>query len=261
MTLEQFHPLLASLRRVHAITRYTRAAMRRFHLGPLLVGVAVTLALAAHWLRGFRFGAAEIGLLAEFGFGVIGFAGTVGAVLLTSQTFFNELASGTLACVLSRPVRRGEYVVGMVLGLGGVLALFCAVLGLELAALTVWRAHELGVPGLSLWGWLAAGAVQWMKLTLIASLVMAVNGYAGSALFASSVGIAMVVIGHLRPFATGSLEWLRVWPNLGLFEATAYLAGRPVAGGVALRELAIYWALACAWLSALATYALGQREP
>ncbi len=248
-----------ALQRIRLIARQTAGEALRQRLALLLAAVATLLLFGSRWLREFNFGAAELAFIGDFGLGVIGLMGTLVAALATAHLFFDDLA-GAAPCVLTRPVRRWEYMVGKFAGVSGLLALFAAVLGGLLGALIFWRAQQLGVAPAALPVFLAACAMQWMKFTLVAAMTLCVSAYAGSALFASCAGLMLAVIGHLRPFATGGLQWLRVWPNLGLFDAEALLgAGQPLTGAVLLSVTA-YWLVCVVSLLGLASYAFKHRE-
>ncbi len=227
----------------------------------LLVALAGLLVMGSLWLRVFNFGTAELKFIGDLGLGAIGLAGVLLAVLAPAHLFSTDLAGGAAACVLTRPVRRWEFVAGKLGGVAALLALFTAALGALLAGLLWWRASQLGAAPVTLPVLLAACALQWMKFTLVAAMTLFISSYAGSALFASCAGLLGAVIGHLRSFAAGGLlEWLRVWPNLALFDAGPLLAsGQPLAGH-GLLALTGYWA---GWLllwGGLATYAFKHRE-
>jgi hypothetical protein len=108
---------------------------------------------------------------------------------------------------------------------------------------------------------LHACALQWMRFSVVAAMTLLVCSYADSALFASCAGLLLAVIGHLRPFAPGGVwSWLRVWPNLALFDAEARLASGEVPTGSLLVGLGGYW-LACLVLGGvLASHAFKHRE-
>ncbi len=250
----------AAARRVRLIAGQTLGEAWRLRLSGLLVAMTAFLLVASRWLREFNFGAPEIAFLGDFGLGVIGLSGTFLAVLLTAHLFFNDLAAGAAACVLTRPVRRWEFIAGKFAGIAGFMALFTVVLGGLLGGLIAWRSHQLGVPGAALSGFVGACALQWMKATLVAAMTLAVSAYAGSALFATCAGLLLAAIGHLRPFATGGLEWLRIWPNLALFDAAGLLAGAQPPTGLALLHLAGYWVICCTWLGAVASFIFKYRE-
>ncbi|SDS64811.1 hypothetical protein [Opitutus sp. GAS368] len=250
----------ATLHRIRLIAGHTLGTALWMKLSLLLAAVAALLVLGALGLREFNFGTAELKFIGDFGLGAIGLLGTLLAALAPAQLFFGDLAGGAAACVLTRPVRRWEYVAGQLGGVAALLALFTATLGALLAALLWWRSGQLGVPPVSLPVLLSACALQWMKFTVVATMTLFVCSYAGTALFASCAGLLFAVIGHLRPFGGGAVVWLRVWPNLALFDAEALLAaGQPLAGSLLL-SLAGYWAACLLLFGVLASHAFKHRE-
>lgn len=253
--------ITASLRRLRLLAGHTLGEALRMRLTLLLAAMAALLVLGSLWLRVFNFGAAELKFIGDLGLGAIGLAGTLLAALATAQLFFVDLAGGAVACVLTRPVRRWEYVAGKLGGVAALLAQFTAALGALLAGLLWWRGSQLGAVPVTVPVLLSACALQWMKFTLVAAMTLFICSYAGSALFASCAGLLCAVIGHLHPFATGSaLELLRFWPNLASFEAEALLAsGQPLAGS-RLLSLTGYWAGSVLLFCALSSYAFKHRE-
>ena len=252
---------VASLRRVRLIAVQTMGEALRLRLAWLLVAAGGMLVFMARWLRDFNFGATELKFIADFGLGAIGMMGTLLAALATAHLFFSEMTHGGLGCVLTRPVRRWEYVGGKLAGVMALLALFVATLALVLAVVGAARGKQLGATFVLLPVLLQACALVWLKLTLVAAMTLFVCSYAGSALFASSAGLLLAVVAHLRPFteATGWLAWLRWWPNLGLFDAEPLLAGGRLAAG-GLLGLAGYWAVFIVLLGGLAAYVFQHRE-
>lgn len=254
------HGPAASLRRIRLIAAQALGEALRLRLAGLFAAVAALLVLGSHWLREFNFGTAELTFIGDFGLGVIGLLGTLLAALATAQLFFNGLAAGAAACVLTRPVRRSEFIAGQFAGVAGLLALFTAALGGLLGALMEWRGLQLGVSPPALPVFFSACALQWMKFTLVAAMTLGVCACAGSPLFAAWAGLLLAVIGHLRPFATGALEWLRVWPNLALFDAGEVFAAGRAPAGLVLAGLAGYWAVCLVVLGVLASHAFRHRE-
>jgi len=250
-----------ALRRLRLLAGHTLGAALRMRLTLLLAAMAVLLVLGSLWLRVFNFGAAELKFIGDLGLGAIGLAGTLLAALVTAQLFFADLAGGAAACALTRPVRRWEYVAGKFGGVAALLALFTASLGALLAGLMWWRGSQLGAAAVPLPVLLNACALQWMKSTVVAAMTLFVCSYASSALFASCAGLLGAVIGHLRPFAAGgALDWLRVWPNLALFDAEMLLAPGQALPGSVLPGLAGYWAVCVLLFGVLASYAFKHRE-
>ncbi|MBI2812671.1 MAG: ABC transporter permease subunit [Opitutae bacterium] len=261
MTEPRHRGVGASLNRIRLVAGHTLGEALRMRLVLLFAVAAVLLLLGARWLAEFHFGAPELKLIGDFGLGTMGLLGTLLAALATAQLFFNDVANGAAACVLTRPVRRWEYVAGKLAGVAALLALFTAVLGGLLAGLLLWRSGQLGVASAGLPVLLSACALQWMKFTVIAAMTLLVCTYAGTALFASCAGLLLAVIGHLRPFATGGgLGWLRVWPNLARFDAEALLASGLPLPAQQLLGLAVYWAVCVLLSGVLASYAFKQRE-
>lgn len=247
--------MTAALQRIRWVAGQTAGTATRMRLPLLLLALAALLVVGSLALRDLNFGAAELKFIADFGWAAIGLAGTVLAVLAPAQLFFNDVAGGAVAFVLTRPVRRGEYLAGLLGGVAALLAIFTVALGALLAGLLVWRAGQLGVAPA---GWpdlLAGCALQWMKSVVVAAMTLFVCSYAGSALFASGAGLLLAVIGHLRPLANGGLlEWLRVWPNLALFTPETPLSP------AALAALVAYWGMCVAAFMLLSAYALRRRE-
>lgn len=252
----------ASLRRVKSVAQHTLAEALRLRLAYLLAAVGAGLVIMALGLREFNFGTAELKFIADFGLGAIGLSGAVLAALATAQLYFDDLGSGMAASVLARMVRRSEYLGGRLAGLAALLALFVAALSLVLGAILAARESQLGVTFAPLPVFLQACALVWLKVTLVAAMTLLVCSYAGSALFASCAGLMLAVIAHLRTFthAQGWLGFLRLWPNLGVFDVGPLLAGGHGLPASALLGLLGYWAAFMLLLTGLASYVFKHRE-
>ena len=253
---------VASLRRIRLIARHTLGEALHLRLTLLLGLTGAALIGGALWLREFNFGGAELQFLGDFGLGVVGFFGTLLAVLATAQLYFTEIGSRAVHCVLTRPVRRWEYLTARFSGVAGVLALFTASLAVVIAVIIAVRGSQLHASFVPLPVFLQACALVWFKVTLAAALTLLVCSYAGSALFASCAGLLLVMIAHLRTFAnegTG-LGWLRLWPDLGLFDSSTLLAAVRPPTLAWLLCLAGYWASYVFLLVALASHAFTHRE-
>ncbi len=253
--------LAASLRRTRLIGRHTLGEAVHLRL-TLLLGLAGAGMLGgARWLGEFSFGSAELMFIADFGLGVLGLSGTILAVLATTHLFFSDIESGSACWILTRPVRRWEYIAGKLVALAGLLAVFIAALGLLLAGLLAWRGSQLGAAPVAGRLFLCACGVQWLKATLVAAMTLLVCSYARSALFASGAGLLLAVIAHLRPIADeAGLAWLRFWPNLGLFDAEQLLAAGQIPPVAWLLSLGTYWAGFVFLFGAAAAYVFKHRE-
>jgi ABC-type transport system involved in multi-copper enzyme maturation permease subunit len=255
------NPWFVSPQRVWLIATQALAESLHLRLAWLLVLAGAMLVLMGRWLRDFNFGATELKFVGDFGLGAIGLIGNLLAALAMAHLFFSDLADATAACVLTRPVRRGEFIAGKLAGVMALLAVFVAGLALVLACMIATRGAQLGASYVPAAVLAQACALVWLKLTLVAAMTLLVCSYAGSALYASCAGLLLAVVAHLRPFteATGRLAWLRLWPNLGLFDPEPVLT----AGGLsatALLGLAGYWAAFIILFGGLAAYVFQQRE-
>ena len=251
----------ASMRRIRLIARHTLGEALHQRLILLLGVTGAALVLGSLWLRDFNFGNAELKFIGDFGLGVTGLFGTLLAALATAHLFFGEITSRAATCVLTRPVRRWEYLWGKFAGVTALLTLFVLTLALVLAAVLAVRGTQLGTDGVPLPVFLQACALQWMKITLVAAMTLLVCSYAGSALFASCAGLLLALVAHLRGFAGGGhWSWLRLWPDLGLFDAEALLAtGQPAAAGRLLLQAA-YWAVYLLLFTVIASHVFKRRE-
>ena len=170
------------------------------------------LVLMALRLQEFNFGQAELKFISDFGLGAIGLLGTLLAALGTAHLFFSDIHGGVVGCLFTRALRRGEYVAGKMVGVMALLALFVSALVAGLGLVIALREQELGGHLFPLARLLQAGALVWLKLTLVAAMTLTVCTYAGSMLFAALAGLLLALVAQLRPLAEspGGLAWLRV---------------------------------------------------
>ncbi len=124
------------------------------------------------------------------------------------------------------------------------------------------RESQLGAALAPLAVFVQACALVWLKVTLVAAMTLLVCSYAGSALFASCAGLMLAVIAHLRSFtnAEGWMGFLRLWPNLALFDPGTLLAAGHGLSADALAGLLGYWAVFMLLLVGLASYVFKHRE-
>ena len=259
MSEHRHNTAAATLRRIRLIARHTLGDALHQRLALLLALTGAGLVLGARWLQDFNFGAAELKFIADFGLGVIGFLGTLLGVLATAHLFFADIENRTVHGVLTRPVRRWEYLAGKFAGVVALLTLFVMVLALILAAVIVRREAQLGATLAPLAVFLQACALQWLKITLVAAMTLLACSYAGSVLFASCLGLLLALVAQLRGFAAG-WGWLRAWPNLALFDAEALLASGQPASAVWLLVLAGYGAAYVLLFFMLTSYVFKHRE-
>lgn len=255
-------PMVRSVvRRVALIASRTLVEALRLRLTILLGMGGAGLVLLAHGLRHFNFGATELKFIADFGLGAIDLTCVLLAALATAHLFFRDLDGGLTAIVLTRAVRRGEFIAGKLLGVALVLAWFVSALALVLAGLIAWRGVQLGAGPGAVPLVLQAGALVWLKATLVAAMTLAVCSYAGSALFASVAGLLLALAGHLRSILPpdGWRSALRAWPDLGLFAPETGFAEQAT-DGPRLLWLTGYWLAYLVLFTGVASYVFRRRE-
>lgn len=196
-----------SPRRIALIAHHTLREAARQHLFHALLILAFGLVLGAQWLRDFHFGAPELVFLADCGFGALSVLGAVLAVTATAQLFFSEIDSRAALAVLAKPVGRTEFILGKFLGAALLLLVFCTLLTAVLIGV-LWSREtvlmsefpEAFANGrrVSYASVVLAGAMQWMKLSVLSAFTLLVASFARTPLFTMFAGFCILVIGHLQ---------------------------------------------------------------
>lgn len=248
----------------------------------LLAFVALGSLAGGFVFRDFNLGASELRFIADFGFGGMTLFGSVIAVVVTAQLLYGEFEQRTVMTLLSKPVSRGEFLVGKLLGVWATVLCFVAVLAATLL-LALWVREtqlvaELGeairpdrrVPYS---GVLLFAVLQVARLAIISSAVAFFCSYATSSLFAIFMGVFFWILGQAQAMAANQLEQVASWwgqlvlwflavavPNLRAFDiGEALLQGNsPPAGELAL--LGVYAVLYTLLYSSFATLILRKRE-
>jgi ABC-2 type transport system permease protein len=217
---------------------FLEAVRQRFFAFLLVLGAA--MALSSVSFRVLDFGHGELKFIADFGFGGMFLFGSVLAVVMTAQLFFSEIDNKTALTLLAKPLGRGEFLLGKFAGAWAVLGVFVAVLS-GLLGVVLWaREQELlllaeqsgKVPAtFSASGLAQFALLQWLRLGVVASIVLAISAVARTFLYAVVVGALAVVAGQLqwiaqdavlKPSESPAYEavlWLtsRLLPNLQQF--------------------------------------------
>jgi ABC-type transport system involved in multi-copper enzyme maturation permease subunit len=247
-----------SLRRTLWISRVTflEAVRQRFFAFLLVLSAAMVLSSVS--FRVFDFGHGELKFIADFGFGGMFFFGSVLAVVMTAQLFFSEIDNKTALTLLAKPLSRAEFLLGKFFGAWAVLGVFVLVLA-GLQGVVLWaREQELiaaaeqagKIPAtFSIVGLCELVLLQWLRLGVVISIVLAISALARTFLFAVVVGSLAVVAGQLQWIAQDALLrptdspvyafflWVstRLIPNLQQFN----LADALVLGSSAVEEGAL----------------------
>ena len=171
----------------------------------LVLGAA--MALSSVSFRVLDFGHGELKFIADFGFGGMFLFGSVLAVVMTAQLFFSEMDNKTALTLLAKPLGRGEFLLGKFAGAWAVLGVFVAVLSVLLGVVLWAREQELLLlseqsgkvpPTFSASGLAQFALLQWLRLGVVASIVLAISAVARTFLYAVVVGALAVVAGQLQ---------------------------------------------------------------
>jgi hypothetical protein len=256
------------------------AARQRFFQFLLLLAFALTL--GARWLRDFNFGAPELKFLADCGFGAMAFLGAALTITATAQLFFSEVDNRTALTLLAKPVRRAEFVLGKLIGVAVLSAVFCGLLTGLLSVVLAWREAELGgLPpeaavsggGVSHAMVALGGLMQWLRLVVLAAFTLLVATFAQSQLFSVVTGFLVLVVCHLQHLAqdayarAGSIAGLMasslissIFPDFQVFQLADSLASAdlPAAGDVV--RVTLYAFAYAAAAAGLAVVSFRRRE-
>ncbi|MEI7652282.1 MAG: ABC transporter permease subunit [Verrucomicrobiota bacterium] len=197
----------ASLQRTIWICRVTflEAVRQRFFAFLLILGAAMVLSSVS--FRVLDFGHGELKFIADFGFGGMFLFGSVLAVVMTAQLFFSEMDNRTALTLLAKPLSRTEFLLGKFFGTWAVLGVFVLILSILLGLVMWGREQELlaaaeqsgKIPAqFSAGGLLSFALLQWFRLGVVITIVLAVCAAARTFLFAVVMGAMAVVAGQLQ---------------------------------------------------------------
>ncbi len=234
---------MSALERIVVIARNTLLeAMRQRVLHVLLVFGLVVIG-GANFLSQFAFDQ-EFKFVKDLGLGVMALIGVIMAIVAVAQLLPAELESRTVFTILSKPVRRWEFLAGKFAGVAVLLAVSVALMGVmfggvlllkEQRALAELRAQAAGAGagGLAPEGreefaraeakirgeardprLVQAVALVYGKLLVTASMALAVSTVATSMMFTVVVAAMLHLIGHLQ--ATAREAWLAPGSEAGL---------------------------------------------
>ncbi|MBI3554458.1 MAG: ABC transporter permease [Elusimicrobia bacterium] len=203
----------------------------------------------------------EVRVLLDFGLGFIELMGLAGALYGATTTILREMETKTIYLILSRPVTRGEYLVGRFAGtMLSVLVSMLAMAAMHLALLFFkgwsWQAWYF-------WAFLGA----FLKVFVTAALATFLAIFSSSVLTALTISAILWTLGHF----VGEIRFMSAWgsskaasvpltaaaylmPNLELLNARDRLSAPPL--GLWLGYCAAY---AAVWL-ALARQLLRRKE-
>ena len=179
------------MHRVLAIFENTFKEALRQKILALLGVFALLLIVVSVFLEPFALGEAPK-IMRDFGLAVTSLFGVLTTIIIGSALIHRDIEKRTLYTVLSKPVRRGEIVVGKFLGLGALVGL------LVLAMLLI---HQLiifmqeGIFEISL---LIVFPFTILEVSVILGILLLFSSFSSSTL-TSIMGVIFFVAGHAMP--------------------------------------------------------------
>ena len=268
--------------RVGLIAWNTLLEASRQKLFHFLLLLALGFVAGAWTLRDFNFGAPELKFLEDFGFGAMAFFGAALTIAAMAQLFFSEIENRTALTLLAKPVWRAEFILGKYLGVVAVIAVFCVLVTALLAAVLVWREtglrREMGEAfpkegAVDYAKLAAAGALQYLKLAVLAAFTLLVASFAQTQLYTTVAGCAVLVICHLQYLAqevyahAGSVAARLVggaigllFPNFQLFNLVNELSAGAALPWERVARVSLYAGGYIAATVVLGAYSFRQRE-
>ncbi len=253
----------------------------RMKLFLLLAFVALGSLAGGFAFGEFNLGASELRFIADFGFGGMTLFGSLAAVVITVQLLYGEIERRTILPLMAKPIGRGAFLCGKLLGAWFTVVSFIVALALSLMLVLWIRESQLMAVypdafedgRIVSYGNVALFAfLQVMRLVILASVSVFFASYATSSLFAIFMGVFFWIIAQLQGVASeqiassgGILEWLFRFvalavPDLRMFD----LGGDVIAGdgiGLLLVAKLVGYALLYAILYAgFAAMILRRRE-
>lgn len=206
-------------------------------------------------------------LLLDLGQASIFLGGSLIALFLGNGLISREIERRTIYVILSKPVGRGEFLVGKILGLSLTLSIALFVMAGLLTAVVFFYGAP---PTLAL---LQSFVLLWIESVLLVSLAAAFACFVSSGTLAGMLSVSCWILGQVltdldrlaqsseRVFARGALR-IAYWvlPNLSLFDARSRASyGVPLSAGELLGVLT-YGIAYSVMLIAFAMIALSRRD-
>ena len=177
------------VKKIFAIAYITLTeALRNKALSVLLIFAIILIASANFF--GFFSPGEEIKIVKDIGLSAIMVFGMLIVLFGASNLIPGETEKGTIAAILSKPVRRFEFAMGKFLGLLGILVLNLVIMSSAFCIVLYMKHSSVGLPLIK------AFILIFFELTLLASFVLCVSTRA-STLFNGIFGLFIFVIGHL----------------------------------------------------------------
>lgn len=199
--------MMAAWNRISAIAGNTYREAIRMRLFLLLAVSGIASLAGGLYFQEFNLGSSELRFIADFGFGAMTLLGSIVTVVATVQLLYGEIEQRTLLPILSKPVGRGEFLVGKLLGAWLTICSFVGILTVALLAALWIRQTQMMAPtgeellgdqSVSYAGVVLFAVMQCFRLMILASITAFFSAYASSSMFAVFMGFFVWMIGQLR---------------------------------------------------------------
>ncbi|MFO8026327.1 MAG: ABC transporter permease [Opitutales bacterium] len=195
--------------RLIAANTFLEAVRQKFFNSLLLIAVA--LVASSTFFQQFDFGTSELKFIADFGFGALFFFGSILAITVTTQLFFNEIENRTALTMLAKPVHKFDFLAGKLLGVQLLMLAFVLLLCLVLAGILYWRetvlmgqldpevfreGRILRYGDIFLFGFL-----QWLKFGLLGAITLFVASFSNTNIYTMIVSFCILVACQLQYIA------------------------------------------------------------
>lgn len=175
--------------RIFTIAQNTFKEALRQKVLYVLIAFAMCLLLFSLFLGELTLGA-DTKMIKDLGLAAMMFFGVLISILVGIQIVFKEIERRTIYTLLSKPVSRGEFILGKYFGL-------IATLGVELVLMTLLLFGLLSLyPEKLDWNLLKSVLLIFCELCVLTSVVMLFSSYS-SQLMTTLFSIAFLVVGHL----------------------------------------------------------------
>ncbi|NJK91613.1 MAG: ABC transporter permease subunit [Blastochloris sp.] len=220
--------------RIEAIAGNTLVEALRQRVLNVIFLFGLVLVLGSLFLTSLTF-QEEFKFLKDLGYAAISITGTLVALMGAAQLIPAEIERRTLHTLLSKPVRRYEFILGKYLGLLGLITLMLLIMSLLFAGV-LWAKEQLGLLGLppaesgeEARQMIAAVTAQsrdlnllqalvliWAKLAVVTAVAVFFSTMATSTIFIVCTTLLVYFVGHLQSVARevwlqeiGGSSWLK----------------------------------------------------
>lgn len=206
--------ILDTFSRVATIAGNTYREAVRMKLFLLLSLVAIGSLAGGFAFGDFNLGTSELSFIADFGFGGMTLFGSLAAIVITVQLLYGEIEHRTILPLLAKPLGRGEFLCGKLMGSCLTIMSFIVALTVSLIiALWIRESHLMALyPDAFTNGSIVSygnvilfAFLQIMRLVILASVSVFFASYATSSMFAIFMGLFFWIIAQLQGVAAEQL--------------------------------------------------------